>query len=189
MDSSAETTSSQLVKNKINKAFLELLNNEDSKVQFTPIILSHIRTLSLEVNRETIDRLLVNQLNQNFIKQKETILSEQTDSTIVANFLWLLQTHGRNVEDSPYILEEITDYVAMEEDNSVYRQRDCFFYTNLLTTGVHIFSFYPSETQHILGKIFELCKSRNNLELEEKVVFYSKLLRCESFYSQRVLKE
>ena len=99
----------------------------------------------------------------------------------------MLQTYASNMKNSPYILEEVTDYVAMD-DKSVYRQRNYFFYCRLLTTAVHIFSCYPSESQHILGKIFELCKDQNNPELEEKVLFYSRLLRCDSFYGERVIK-
>ena len=178
---SEKQTSFRLTTTKINHAFLDLLSDEDSQIQFTPLILSHIRTLSLELNNETVDKKLVYRLSQNFLKQKETMLSEQYDPTIVTNFLWLLQTYAHNLKDSPYFLEEITDYLAMD-DKSVHRERGYFFYCRLLTTAVHIFSYYPSETQHVIGKIFELCKDQNSPELEEKVVFYSRLIRCDSFY-------
>ena len=110
------------------------------------------------------------------------MFQQKSDDLItVTNLLWLLQTYGCEIEDSPYILEEITDYVEVD-DKLINHKSSYFFYCRLLTTGVHIFSCYPSESQHILGKVFELCKGQNNPELDEKVVVYSKLLQCDSFY-------
>ena len=75
LDNGGKKCTFRLNNNKINHAFSDLLNNDDSKIQFTQIILSHIRTLSLEINKETVDEKLVDQLSQNVLKQKETMLS------------------------------------------------------------------------------------------------------------------
>ena len=43
----------------------------------------------------------------------------------------------------------------------------------LLMTGVKVFAKSPAESQHILGRIFEICAQNG---MEEKVGFYGKLL-------------
>ena len=159
-----------------------MLNDTDLKTQFTRLILCHIRTLSIDLEKESGDMKLIDQLCQNFLKEKEMIMQEGKDeSLILTNFLWLLHSHANKIKESPYILEEVIDYV--EEKKKYVQEKDNYFLcSRLLITTVHIFSFYPSETQHIVGKIFEFCKNQNNPELDEKVIFYSKLLRCDSFY-------
>ena len=183
LDNTKEKHSIPQTKNKITKTFEKILRGEESnQQQFTTLILSHIRTLPLDLRHQMVDRSLVKQLCKNFLKYKDAMFQQKSDDLItVTNFLWLLQTYGCEIEDSPYIFEEITDYVEVD-DKLINHKSSYFFYCRLLTTGVHIFSCYPSESQHILGKVFELCKGQNNPELEEKVVVYSKLLQCDSFY-------
>jgi len=159
-----------------------MLNDTDLQTHLTTLILSHIRTLSIDSDNEPDDMKLIDQLCQNFLKEKEIIMQEgDYESLIVTNFLWLLHSYANKIKESPYILEEVVDYVV-EKKKYVQDKDNYFLCSRLLTTTVHIFSLYPSETQHILGKIFEFCKNQNNPELDEKVVFYSKLLRCDTFY-------
>ena len=177
-----EQPSLSATRNKIIHTFVKMLNDTDLKTQLTRLILSHIRTLSIDLDKEPGDMKLIDQLCQNFLKEKEIIMQEGNyESFILTNFLWLLHSHANKIKEAPYILEEVVDYVE-DKKKYVQQKHNYFLCSRLLITTVHIFSLYPSETQHILGKIFEFCKNQNNSELDEKVVFYSKLLRCDSFY-------
>jgi len=182
VDNTTEQHSLSGTKNKIIHTFIKMLNDTDLQTHLTTLILSHIRTLSIDSDNEPDDMKLIDQLCQNFLKEKEIIMQEgDYESLIVTNFLWLLHSYANKIKESPYILEEVVDYVV-EKKKYVQDKDNYFLCSRLLTTTVHIFSLYPSETQHILGKIFEFCKNQNNPELDEKVVFYSKLLRCDTFY-------
>ena len=171
-------------KDKIIHAFVDMLNEDDSKSQFTKLILFHIRTLPLHLIEGTMDKKLVNHLCKNFLQEKEKTMQEEPhESTVVTNFLWMLHSNVRSIKESPYIIEEIIDYMQMR-NKSVPQKLNYFLCCRLLTTCIQIFSCYPPETQHILGKVFELCKNQNDPQIDEKVVFYSKLLRCDSFYKE-----
>ena len=147
------------------------------------MILSHIRSLPLELDKRDVDCKLVDKLCRNFLGEKDTLLPANKEPIVAINFFWLLQTHCNHISDSPYILEEVVDY-AITNSHSTNSQRKYPFYCRLLASSIQVFLHYPSETQHVLGKSFELCKQQKNPELDEKIVFYSRLLQCDSFYGQ-----
>ena len=195
--------------NKINQTFVKIMTSDDDtefKTEMTKLILIHIRNLPIdfdEIESKTDfdnDKKLVDQLCRNFLKEKETMLHQdifhnhhqkddddlETDNwVIVINFFWLLHTYANKIKDCPYILEEVVDLLVMSDSNQGTKRKSDNTNTilsRLLTTSVKCFQFYPAECQHILGKVFELCKKQNNPDLDEKVIFYSKLLQCDSFY-------
>ena len=202
---------SSTITNKIVQTFVKILSSDDDielKTEVTKLILIHIRSMPLDPDESEFktnsdsDKKLVDQLCRNFLKEKETMLHqdilhnhhqkdddafESDNLVVVINFFWLLHSYANKIEDCPYILEEVVDLLAMSESNhGIKRKGDNSntILSRLLTTSVKCFQFYPAECQHILGKVLELCKNRNNPELDEKVVFYAKLLQCNSFYKE-----
>ena len=192
-------------------------DDEQLKTQLTKLILIHIRSLPLDLNdkecvENNCDRKLIDQLCKIFLKEKEVLLvqnqlyhhyhyhKDEDDATeantnmaqVVTNFFWLLHSYADEINDCPYLLEEIVDFLHQNEQNNQDKrkpERNYSFLSRLLTTSVKCFQFYPAATQHTLGKVFEICKKQNNPELDEKVVFYSKLLQCDSFYTKdRVIR-
>ena len=197
--------------NKIIQNFAKILISDDDgvlKSHMTKLILINMRSLPLNPKDQKSDedrncnKKLLDILCKNFLNEKQTFLhnhifhhqhlkdgddTEAENVNVVINFLWMLHTYTNKIEDCPYILEEVVDFIEMNEANQQIKrkgERNHSVLSRLLVTSVKCFQVYPAETQHILGKVFELCKNQNSPELEEKVVFYGKLLQCDSFYSR-----
>ena len=82
----------------------------------------------------------------------------------LANILYIF-CHHIDIPNSPYILEKILETLTEDELKSHGQL--------LLLTGVKVFAKSPADSQHILGRIFEICAQNG---MEEKVGFYGKLL-------------
>merc|ERR1711974_267157 len=128
----------QLAAQKIDQTFLDLLSKEESKLRFTQMILSHIRSLPLELGKRDVDCKLVDKLCRNFLGEKDTLLPANKESIAAINFFWLLQTHCNHISDSPYILEEVVDYV-ITNSHSTNSQRKYPFYCRLLASTIQVF--------------------------------------------------
>ena len=90
--------------------------------------------------------------------------NENTFSAII----WTLSTMADQMPKSAYILEKLLDLAPVElVINSEL----------LLLAGVKVFLHSPAETQHILGRIFQLCLTHNDDHVKDKVRFYAQLLR------------
>ena len=183
-------------------------DDTELKTELTKLIFINIRSLPQDPAMEesktdtNTDKKLNDQLCVNFLNEKETILQqglfhfnhqkddddfETNNVVVVINFFWLLHTYANKIKDCPYILEEVVDLIAMSESNKNNKRKGYksnTIFSRLLITSVKCLQFYPAECQHILGKVFELCKNQNDPELDEKVVFYAKLLQCDSFYKE-----
>ena len=86
----------------------------------------------------------------------------------LANILYIF-CHHIDIRNSPYILEKILETLTEDELKSHGQL--------LLLTGVKVFAKSPADSQHILGRIFEICAQNG---MEEKVGFYGKLLTKEA---------
>ena len=166
-------------------ALVNISKDDESKTRFTNLIILNIRELPLNLIDKSEDKKLIDQICQNFMEASRDIAYEQFDWVAMSNFLWLIQSYADKIHDSPYILEEIIDHFQKRNATENQKKEQYMFFCSLLSSSIRIFTFYPSETQHILGKVFELCKNQNSTELEEKVVFYSKLLQCDTYITHQ----
>ena len=87
------------------------------------------------------------------------------------NILWILCHHGSVIKTSPYLLEKALEIFPEE---TLKNHLDL-----LLITGVKIFLQSPAESQHILGKIFQLGHQQvgTSADVSQKLTFYGKLLQ------------
>ena len=69
VDNTTEQHSLSGTKNKIIHTFIKMLNDTDLQTHLTTLILSHIRTLSIDSDNEPDDMKLIDQLCQNFLKE------------------------------------------------------------------------------------------------------------------------
>ena len=82
-------------------------------------------------------------------------------------------THTNSIKimiiSGPYILEKLLDTIPTQ---TVIKSE------LLLLTGVKVFLNSPAESQHILGRIFQLYhQNGNNHDHQQKVLFYTHLLK------------
>ena len=182
-------TPADVTKEKIMNALVNISKDDESKTRFTNLIILNIRELPLNLIDKSEDKKLIDQICQNFMEASRDLAYEQYDWVAMSNLLWLIQSYADKIHDSPYILEEIIDHFQKKNATANQNKEQYMFFCSLLSSGIRIFTFYPSETQHILGKVFELCKNQNSTELEEKVVFYSKLLQCDTYITHKKISE
>ncbi len=93
--------------------------------------------------------------------------------------LWSLNNHVSSIPKSPYILEKLLDLSS----DDCQRQ----FLDFLLITGIKVFLKYPPESQHVLGRIFDLCHKENSAGMSAKLQFYSKVLHNEHEALERII--
>ena len=148
----------------------ELLRWIDLSPEMTvPIMLKNARIVPnhLESKNEIMQKMceyaLANghctSFNYDDVRRNETTFSA---------IIWTLSTIGDQMPKSPYILERLLDLAPVElVINSEL----------LLLAGVKVFLHSPAETQHILGRIFQLCLTHNDDHVKDKVRFYAQLLR------------
>ena len=104
----------------------------------------------------------------------------ETTTNFFSAIIWTLSTMGDQMPKSPYILEKLLDLAPVElVINSEL----------LLLAGVKVFLHSPAETQHILGRIFQLCLTHNDADdhVKDKVRFYAQLLRHRAGLCQQIL--
>ena len=81
-------------------------------------------------------------------------------------------THANSIKimiiSGPYILEKLLDTIPTQ---TVIKSE------LLLLTGVKVFLNSPAESQHILGRIFQLYHQNGNHDHQQKVLFYTHLLK------------
>ena len=151
----------------------ELLRWIDLSPEMTvPIMLKNARIVPnhLESKNEIMQKMceyaLANGHCTSFNDENDEVRksNENTFSAII----WTLSTMADQMPKSAYILEKLLDLAPVElVINSEL----------LLLAGVKVFLHSPAETQHILGRIFQLCLTHNDDHVKDKVRFYAQLLR------------
>ena len=133
----------------VNQELLKLL--ETSPEQIVPLVVQNARNLPNNFDAQICQKVCGNSF-------------AFCDNSELKNILYIL-CHHLDIQSSPYILEKLLDTLTEDE---LKEQSQL-----LLLTGVKVFAKSPAESQHILGRIFEICAQNG---MEEKVEFYGKLL-------------
>ncbi|EPR57314.1 HEAT repeat-containing protein [Toxoplasma gondii GT1] len=102
-----------------------------------------------------------------------------SDGEGVAAVVWMLGEFSKNIDDAPYILEEIVD--RFDEEPPVVRME-------LLTAATKTFFNYPGEMQPILGKLLEKAvNDTSNPDIHDKALFYYRFLKTSLQDARRIL--
>ena len=150
----------------------ELLRWIDLSPEMTvPIMLKNARIVPnhLESKNEIMQKMCEYALaNGHCTSFNDDIDVRKPNETTFSAIIWTLSTMADQMPKSAYILEKLLDLAPVElVINSEL----------LLLAGVKVFLHSPAETQHILGRIFQLCLTHNDDHVKDKVRFYAQLLR------------
>jgi len=139
----------------------ELLRWIDSSPELTvPILVKNARIVPnhLESKCEVMQKMCEYALTYCSLNDEETVCA----------ILWTL-CHNVKMISGPYILEKLLDTIPTQ---TVIKSE------LLLLTGVKVFLNSPAESQHILGRIFQLYhQNGNNHDHQQKILFYTHLLK------------
>ncbi|KEP61139.1 UNVERIFIED_CONTAM: HEAT repeat-containing protein [Hammondia hammondi] len=102
-----------------------------------------------------------------------------SDGEGVAAVVWMLGEFSKNIDDAPYILEEIVD--RFDEEPPLVRME-------LLTAATKTFFNYPGEMQPILGNLLEKAvNDTSNPDIHDKALFYYRFLKTSLQDARRIL--
>lgn len=94
--------------------------------------------------------------------------------------LWIIGEFGAEIEDAPYILEDIVEKMEEETSHAVKLQ--------LLTTAMKLFFIRPPETQKVLGALLEKCIDEElHMDVHDRALLYYRLLRANLDEAKRVV--
>lgn len=94
--------------------------------------------------------------------------------------LWIIGEFGTDIEDAPYILEDMIEKMEDETSHSVKLQ--------LLTTAMKLFFKRPPETQRVLGKLMEKCIDEEmHMDVHDRALMYYRLLKTNIDEAKRVV--
>jgi AP-4 complex subunit beta-1 len=94
--------------------------------------------------------------------------------------IWMLGEHGKEVEEAPYILEEMIAGIGDESSHLVRLQ--------LLTSTVKLFFLRPPEVQKMLGQLFEFCIDQDvHQDVHDRALLYYRLLQTNIAEAQRIV--
>lgn len=94
--------------------------------------------------------------------------------------LWIIGAFGNDIEDAPYILEDIVENMEDETSHSVKLQ--------LLNSAMKLFFLRPPETQKVLGALLEKCIDEElHMDVHDRALLYYRLLRTSVDEAKRVV--
>ncbi|CAH1798789.1 unnamed protein product [Owenia fusiformis] len=104
-----------------------------------------------------------------------------TDNPGKISLFYLLGQYGEHILESPYILEEIVGEISeLDQENTMLKM-------SLLRNIVKLFLKRPAESQEMLGRMLEICVHDKSVEVQERGLFYYKLLQCNGKEVKKVM--
>eukprot|EP00041_Stephanoeca_diplocostata_P036376 m.1324797 g.1324797 ORF g.1324797 m.1324797 type:complete len:805 (-) comp24852_c4_seq1:147-2561(-) len=109
-----------------------------------------------------------------------TTLIKSGEAAARVALLWLLGEFGDEVEDAPYIVEEMIENVEDESSSAVRLQ--------MLTTTMKLFFMRPPECQKALGSLLEkMIDEEAHMDVHDRALLYYRLLRTNIDEAKRVI--
>lgn len=94
--------------------------------------------------------------------------------------LWIIGEFGEDIEDAPYILEDMAEKMEDETSSAVKIQ--------LLTAAMKVFFARPPEAQKVLGRVLEvMIDDELDMDVHDRALLYYRLLRANHTEAQRVV--